>query len=286
MKKILSFIFLISIVHSTQGQWTTISIDELGDPGLDATLLEYQHDALTDSVHFRVTCANLSTYSSGPSADFSFQLPNGLASGNASGTHWTSTTAVHKTAFIYCDPGGSAPDNYTYSQWSQRIEETSTMVSLCSDCVDIFVDVPADQITYSFDRKDIITDTEMGGSTATIGIVANVGHDVGWDDAITHAQGGASTATFDLALAVSVPDIDASNGFSVYPNPVSEILFLEDHVEAIAMSIIDISGKVLTEISRSSFIDGIDISQLAKGMYILQIHGENGLLGQVEFIKD
>ena len=181
MKKSILTLNLLALSLFSFGQWTTIATDPGGDSGgLEATSLEFQYDDAQDKVMFRMNVTNLSTYSSGPAADFNFQLPNGLESGKPSGTHWSSTTPVHKSAFIYCDAGGTAPSNYTYNSWSQRIEETNSKDVLCMNCVTINVDVANNQITYTFDRKDIISDAEFGGKdTAVITLVANAGHECG-----------------------------------------------------------------------------------------------------------
>ena len=92
-----------------QGQtWTLIASDPAGDApgGLDATALHYWYEQATDGIVFRITCTNLASYSTGPAADFSFGLPNGMDGGFPAGAHWTTPgTPVHKIASVYCDPG-------------------------------------------------------------------------------------------------------------------------------------------------------------------------------------
>lgn len=201
MKKLTLIFCLCSLPLLTFSQWIPIITDATGDSGAhDATLLEYQYDFGTDQVEFRINTVDSGPYADSPAADFSFQLPFGLDSGAPAGAHWSSTTAVHKTAYIYCDAGGVPPSSYTYA-WPLEIQETSSGTVLCGGCVSIFTDVLANQITYTFNRTDIITDTEMGGlSTATIGLVANLGSDGGWDDAITHTSGGPSSSTFTITF--------------------------------------------------------------------------------------
>ncbi len=206
MKAILTSLFVL-VIGLCQAQWTTIANDNDADSGgLEGSILDFQHDAVNDLVLFRVSTTNLAAFSTAPAADFSFKLPGGLESGNAAGAHWSSTTPVDKTAFIYCDAGGAAPNTYTYVAWAQRIEETASTNVLCNNCVDINVDVPSNQITYTFNRTDILTEVERGGATTvTIGLVANIGNNVGWDDAITHPVNGASNTEFVLNFPAPTP---------------------------------------------------------------------------------
>lgn len=287
MKTLLSFSFLLAF-SVCQGQWTIIATDDADDSaGLDGTLLEYYYDIENELVLFRVTCTNLADYSTGPAADFSFYLPEGLESGNPSGTHWTSTTPVHKTAFIYCDAGGQAPDNYTFNEWPQTIEETNSADIICTDCVGINVDVGANQITYTFNRADIISNGEMIGGTNpyVIGLVANVGHNIGWNDALTHDQGGASDATFEIDITLNVDQVDGLDDISVHPNPAKDQLNLSFYEGITNVTIVDVLGKTVAEFSTVNQSSGLDISNLESGTYLLQIFNKDGLIDTPKFVK-
>ena len=199
---------LIPVAAQAQS-WTNIATDPSGDSGgPDATSIDYWYDDVNDEVSFRITTTNLASYSTGPAADFSFQLPNGLDSGDPPGAHWTTPgTPVHKIGYVYADIGGSAPSNYTFTSWGQYIEIASTNVQLCSNCISIVADVPNNHLIYTMAREDIITDTEMGGNSATIVLVANVGHDVGWDD----GEGGGGLVGEDVDGEI-VARVDGEQG--------------------------------------------------------------------------
>ena len=183
------------ICNSCSGiAWTSIATDPAGDAannGLDAIGIEYQYDAVDDVVRFKVEFSNLSSFGDSPSADFSFGLPNGTENNDPPGYHWTDTnqiTLVHRTAAIYCDTGGAPPSNYTYiqSQATNSIYLTSNpSVVSCQNCIAIVVDPTNNIIVYTIARSKIINNVEMGGNSATIKLVANVGHNIGWDDNIT-----------------------------------------------------------------------------------------------------
>ena len=292
MKKLLFSTSLFLATTASFSQWTEIITDASGDSGgIDATLLEYQYDATEDVVTFRVSATNVASYSASPSADFNFSLPAGLESGAATGTHWSSPTAVHKTAYVYCDLDGTAPEDYTYDDWGQTIEETSTGTALCTDCVDIYVDVAANQISYTFNRTDIISDTEMDGETSVeIGLVANLGHNIGWDDAITHSSGSASSASFTITLADGGDDASISAGneienIQIYPNPSTEKIRFTLTDQSDEVVIMDLLGNEIVRLNAIEGLNIIDVSGLPAGFYILSIYNETVLVGKSKITK-
>jgi hypothetical protein len=297
MKRTIITSTLIMMAFSSFGQWTTITTDSSSDAptGMEGSILEWQYDVVNDDIQFRITCPNLATYANSPSADFSFALPNGTDSGTPSGTHWSSTTPVNKTAEIYTDAGGTPPAQYTYATWGGLyIYEPAGLptADLCvgTSCVGLNVDVANNQMTYTFDRSGIITDTEMGGSnTAVIGLVMNVGNNVSWSDAITHNSGGASTATFTLTLNgggnAAINEL-ANDAMTVYPNPASTIIQLQNNKTIHNASIVSLTGEEVLSVSSNQALTSINIESLEKGMYIINyIDEDKALIQQVRFIK-
>lgn len=264
--------------------WTLLTTDPSGDSGgLDATALEYRYDEGEDMVWFRITCANLANYSTGPAADFSFQLPNGLDSGDPPGAHWTTPgTPVHKIGYIYADAGGEAPADYTFTSWPVYIEVASTQVPLCNDCISVMADVPANQLVYGIARTDIITDTEMGGSSATVTLVANVGHDVGWDDNVT------SGVEFTIDLATSISEAAVTTGATLGPNPATEQLsiFLNGHSPISQATLYDTSGKRVRMFATDGPVGAVwvvDLSGEPAGTYILELRYRDGGMERQRF---
>jgi hypothetical protein len=275
MRTLYSTIAFAMCFTMVSGQtWTNIATDPSGDSGgLDATGIDYWYDDVNDQVQFRITVTNLSSYSSGPAADFSFQLPNGLDSGAPTGTHWTTPgTPVHKTGYVYCDAGGSAPSNYTFATWPIVIEETSNQNVLCSNCISVMADVANNSLIYTFDRQDIITDTEMGGNSATILLVANAGHDVGWDDNIT------SGSSFTIALTTGIDDNVDSDGTMVYPNPVTDVLTISSDNLMRSVRLVDITGAELnTELITVGNTLQLNLSEQTSGIYFLELIHANDI---------
>lgn len=193
--------------------WTMISLDNANDAvnsGMEAIGVSYRYDEPNDKVLFKIYIKNLSPFSSGPAADFSFGLPNGTDNGDSPGYHWSDqnqTTPVHRTAYVYCDPGGSAPSSYTYNIPSaqNRIEITSTGSTICSNCIDIEASISDNWIVYTIDRNKIISDTEMGGDSALIKLVVNAGHDLFWDDNVV------LNGSFLIVKSTSTPSLATLN---------------------------------------------------------------------------
>lgn len=263
-----------------------IASDPAGDTGgLDGLSLEYSYDPADDEVRFRITCANLADHSTGPAADFSFQLPNGLDSMDPPGAHWTTPgTPVHKIGYIYADAGGSAPSNYTYNSWPVYIEVASTMEQLCTGCIDVDADVPANQLVYRFDRADIITDTEMGGASATLTVVVNVGHDVGWDDNVTPG------AEFTIDMATATPEQAAPRPVTLGPNPTNGPLTLYTHAPSVltGVEVLDLAGKRVASLPALPAGNGavqLDLGQALPGLYLLELLYADGTRQQQRVVK-
>lgn len=69
---------------------------------------------------------------------------------------------------------------------------------------------------------------------------------------------------------------------TIYPNPATSILYIEA-AEKVNASIMSIEGKVLKDcIVPRNDAKGINISGFAKGMYMVRVYDENGILMKVE----
>jgi len=265
------FVLCMTTVSRAQ-TWTSIATDPTGDAsgGLDATELSYYYDAVNDIIQFKITCANLANFSTGPAADLSFGLPWGMDGGFAAGYHWTAmSTPVHKIAYMYCDPGGMAPSSYTFNNYANEIQVASTSASLCTDCIDVFADVPNNWIIYTMDRTAVITDTELNGNfTADIVVVANAGHDDGWDDNIT------TNSTFTLDFTTGIHNIRNDNGVSVFPTISKGIINinLKDANAVKYVRITGITGNVIRELEgKFESTMQVETQSLAPGTYFVSV---------------
>ncbi|HNS11753.1 MAG TPA: T9SS type A sorting domain-containing protein [Bacteroidia bacterium] len=269
---LLSFITALSVNVSSAQTWTSIATDPSGDAGtgLDAIDLSFFYDDIADVINFRIECTNLSSFSSGPAADFSFYLPNGLDGGFGTGYHWTApTTPVHKIASVYCDPGGSAPNNYTFSTYDNNVVRAVDNGILCSGCIGIDVDIANNWMIFTMSRTNVITDTEMNGTTATIGIVANAGHDLGWDDNIV------DNGSFVLDLATGISNNENDRGVKIFPSISRGTVHVHlpgslQNVEKITVS--NMVGQTIRDM-RSDLSGNVDLDtyDFAEGIYFVSV---------------
>jgi hypothetical protein len=62
------------------------------------------------------------------------------------------------------------------------------------------------------------------------------------------------------------------NGIKVYPNPAEDVVVLEQGIKPIgSYAVCDVMGRVLLKGNMRQTAQAIDISQLAEGMYILNV---------------
>lgn len=123
-----------------------------------------------------------------------------------------------------------------------------------------------------------------------------------WDASATAAAGTSGTmytatrtgitslspfAVFDANTKVSVEEIiSAENNLYIYPNPAAEVINVDGVNQYVAESwlIIDVTGKVIKRGPVSGKNLHIPISELSKGVYLLQIQGEDRDI-KMKFVK-
>ena len=67
------------------------------------------------------------------------------------------------------------------------------------------------------------------------------------------------------------------NHISVYPNPAQQTLYIQSEEAGEQVSIYDISGRMLLTMGHAPLSNqGIDISTLAKGIYIIKVKTTTG----------
>ncbi|MES2812326.1 MAG: T9SS type A sorting domain-containing protein [Bacteroidota bacterium] len=83
--------------------------------------------------------------------------------------------------------------------------------------------------------------------------------------------------------SLSTNDYTLTNDFSIYPNPVKDILHIQsnDFTAVTAVKIYDILGKLIQETTATT----IPVSSLAKGLYIVKVNTEKGEMTK-KFIKE
>ena len=76
----------------------------------------------------------------------------------------------------------------------------------------------------------------------------------------------------------------SKNNFSIYPNPVNNVLNIsvKNEISINNLSITDLNGRVVTSSSSSS---SIDVSNLSSGVYFVSIETNEGR-GTAKFVKN
>ena len=111
---------------------------------------------------------------------------------------------------------------------------------------------------------------------------------VGTYTVILYASLGNCSGSDTIVINVDVNGIlfhQQSEAYSIYPNPVSSELHIEavNNFEKVKYTIVDALGKIVLE-GIYDFNSAIDVSSIAKGVYIIQL--ENKEKGLLQFIKN
>jgi hypothetical protein len=77
----------------------------------------------------------------------------------------------------------------------------------------------------------------------------------------------------------------STNIFQVFPNPASSTIQIKSHLSITELRIYDVAGKLLLNPNSSQIIEELNISNLAKGLYVLVVQFENGAEQSVSLIK-
>ncbi len=126
-----------------------------------------------------------------------------------------------------------------------------------------------------------------GGTTPTAGLTGNQNYRVTLElkDASNNwLAGDYSTINYNLTASLGVNDFDY-NKLSAYPNPVRNVLKISNtgNLSNPSFRILNISGQTLQK-SKNLNDEGIDVSGLKTGIYLLSVDSDKGSK-QIKFIK-
>ena len=95
------------------------------------------------------------------------------------------------------------------------------------------------------------------------------------------------TVAFYITMEMwEVVEQEISDQFRIYPNPATEILYIETpEVELTMLEVIDITGKVCHSEEIQSVNCILNTSALSKGVYLVRISGKEGTLVKM-FVKE
>lgn len=90
-------------------------------------------------------------------------------------------------------------------------------------------------------------------------------------------------------IATSIPDTEEDNGFSLYPNPANDIIYLKRGSTAVELTfqIFDVTGKILQEgiLPHGNSDLEIRIGDIPDAIYMLRINNLKETIEQLRFIK-
>jgi hypothetical protein len=90
--------------------------------------------------------------------------------------------------------------------------------------------------------------------------------------------------SFDTNTTASIEEAE-SRGFSIYPNPVSDLLTIQTEHDIRNGAITNLSGQVIKTFTGSSLTNNqLDLSELDAGIYLLQMNTTNGAVN-VKIVK-
>ncbi|WP_395056234.1 T9SS type A sorting domain-containing protein [Flavobacterium sp.] len=95
-----------------------------------------------------------------------------------------------------------------------------------------------------------------------------------------------NTATTTIA-ALSVQDFEFSNYFSVYPNPVSDVLTIsaKESISVSSINIYNTLGQLVLVIPNAQNTKTVDVSSLTTGNYFIKINSDKGT-SNTKFVKN
>ena len=93
-------------------------------------------------------------------------------------------------------------------------------------------------------------------------------------------------STFKTVSNLGTQDFEFSNYFTLYPNPVKDILNITatQSIEIQSLSIYDILGQLVIAIPNAKSVSTIDVSKLRTGNYFVKVKSDKGSSG-MKFIK-
>lgn len=128
---------------------------------------------------------------------------------------------------------------------------------------------------YDFTEEDCYTFTiyDTGGDGLTGGgfVSLHIGSDV-----ILQATtfGYEASNNFEYATFIDIPEEQAVSTYQLYPNPVSDRLYLsmDDNMdESVKVEVWDISGRIIKSVDLAGHNSSIDVSGLNKGIYFVKL---------------
>jgi hypothetical protein len=96
---------------------------------------------------------------------------------------------------------------------------------------------------------------------------------------------GSPHVTFTTECAISINNRTTVSGISVYPVPITDILYINSTEDISELAFYDLSGKLFLNKQINGYIKAVDVSGLKSGIYIVQLKYEDKIYRE-KVIKD
>ncbi len=180
-------------------------------------------------------------------------------------------------------------------------ENTRTYIIRLAAAEELFAYVTSSEYTINETSKvirDVPGDTPVSdfidnltpAPQATIKLIDIDGNEVdtgmvkGTQKLIVTSGDSAKTATYSIFLTVSIINI-ADINVSVYPNPATEVIYLENVPQDSRIKVCNLLGESVMTQQVNQNIESINVNNLSSGMYILVIQNK-GVNEAIRFIKE
>lgn len=94
------------------------------------------------------------------------------------------------------------------------------------------------------------------------------------------------TTWTDTATSTGIRQVAADNTISIYPNPAQSVLNYQSEAEISQISITDIAGKLIKQLSASGRQGQIPVTDMNSGLYFIKLTSANGSEQTFRFAKD
>lgn len=96
-----------------------------------------------------------------------------------------------------------------------------------------------------------------------------------------------SLETIDTSTGPNaIVQVNSNSAFHVYPNPAMNVLSYESSEEMIEISITDLTGKTVRQVTSPSMNGQITISDMSSGLYFVKVQNQSGTSRTQRFIKE
>ena len=162
--------------------------------------------------------------------------------------------------------------------WNKALTDAQ-IVSNMSACISgTESDIVGHFLLNENDIKVIDYSTTAINGVYTNGTPSNSVENTSCNDSLEMSQ----TVTV-IVNSVGIDEL-SSESLSIYPNPAtSQITITNNQSQVLNIKIIDVTGKTVTTVNGN--VNTVNVSDLARGIYFLQVQTENGLLNS-KFIKE